>query len=287
MTAIEKALAWTPIGVRACLEEINGASSGSDVAALKLLGELLLIGKAIGESMRETLELMRPQLRALLSMATSSTEENYAYARWQLIWLTGRAIEPPNTPQFLAWEAKYFLELAGIQSYSNAFWRQAAAQALYGAMTDDMHIRTHLYNFTHAVFYGSDFGRREDFGFENTGAAILPAISEMLAASQEWDLYYEVQAARAMVDLLPPSWLQEVQRMDALPGQNIRGWIESSPEEDVLFSNQGAFDNTYAAVHSTLVALLAVYVSRQRLYSNGTCRHSIEPASTSLAELFK
>ena len=264
MSPIAKAWAWIPDGVRACLAEIGNSHVAPNIAAAKLLGELLLVERAVGRSKYETLSGMKPELDALRRIATQHSIDNHDFVLWQIRWLLGSSEDPPLTSQAFAWEATYFLEASGAKPYSAAFWRQAAAQALQGALFDDGYLRIHIYNLTHAIFFGANFGIQRSFTLTKAVEACLPAISEMLENSREWDLYYEVQAARAMAGLLPNSWITDVEGMLLLPGQVQQGWFDSSAAEKVLLSNKGPFEAIYSTVHSTLAALLATGIANQK-----------------------
>lgn len=206
-------------------------------------------------------ERLKPLMKRLQEIAHSSSDESEAFVLWQLNLLSDHRGPPPMERLTCSWESDYFLELAGVKQYSMERWRRAAAQALQGILSDDGALRTHLYNFTHAVFYGSDFGKIAGFRVVPEDEVLMSSLATMLQESQEWDLYYEVSAASAMTGNLSTSWIIDIASCESMPGQSPDGWIASSPAEQALLRKHGEFEARYAAVHTTLAGLLAVSIA--------------------------
>lgn len=226
---------------------------------VKACGELAILRRvgrhksceAVLESV-DLLEIAERVARSIYDDAKSSIISR------QIAILEGSA--RPSLIQPLAessWEIRYCDEIAGNTSRDVEYWQQMAKWSLSAILSaDDAHLRIAVYNFTHSVFFGSDFGMCPfSIGTEVDLSSLLQALARLLEDAEEWDLLYEVFAVQSIFGLLTEDERRSV-LSGAIPAfQDADGWLWSEGRPRELAESSKALI-TYSFFHTTLAAVL-------------------------------
>ena len=177
----------------------------------------------------------------------------------QIAVLEGRPARPSHIQPLAesSWEIRYCDEIAGNSSRDVEYWQRMAKWSLSAILSaDDAHLRIAVYNFTHSVFFGSDFGMCPfSIGTEVDLPALLQALARLLEDAEEWDLLYEIFAVQSIFGLLTEDERRRV-LSGAIPAfQDADGWLWSEGRPRELTESSKALI-TYSFFHTTLAAVL-------------------------------
>lgn len=263
MIDFTNAESWLLRGFKSLLLEHDAASTASCLAGelvVKACGELAILRRVSrrksSDALLASVDLM--QIVARVSRSIHDDVKSSIILR-HIAALEGR----PDRSSFIhplaefSWEIRYCEEIAGNSSRDVAYWQQVAKRSLRAVLTaEDAHLRIAVYNFTHSVFFGSDFGMCPfSINTEVDLSALLRALARLLEDSEEWDLLYEVIAVQGIFGLLTKNETRRV-LSGAIPAfQDADGWLWSEGRPRELTEASKALI-TYSFFHTTLAAIL-------------------------------